>query len=81
MKLVLDKLSKVYHVIMEDDSNKSTSNNNNNNNNNNNTSANNISSTATDIVNNNITQKANTSKIYNQQVLVTHTLANTGIGL
>ena len=77
MKLVLDKLSKVYHVIMEDDSNKSTSNNNNNNN----TSANNISSTATDIVKNNITQKANTSKIYNQQVLVTHTLANTGIGL
>jgi hypothetical protein len=81
MKLVLDKLSKVYHVIMEDDSSKSTSNNNNNNNNNGATSST-ISSTATENLKANITQnEKNTSKIYNQQVLVTHTLANTGIGL
>jgi hypothetical protein len=80
MKLVLDKLSKVYHVIMEDDSSKSTSNNNNNNNNGATSST--ISSTATENLKANITQnEKNTSKIYNQQVLVTHTLANTGIGL
>jgi hypothetical protein len=65
---------------MEDDSSKSTSNNNNNNNNGATSST--ISSTATENLKANITQnEKNTSKIYNQQVLVTHTLANTGIGL
>ncbi len=73
----MDKLSKVYHVIMEDDSSKSTSNNNNNS-----ATSSTISSTATENVKADITQNENnTSKIYNQQVLVTHTLANTGIGL
>jgi hypothetical protein len=86
MKLVLDKLSKVYHVIMEDEANESSDDNNNNNNNF--YTATSVSTSLSQdnnssIINNNSENNnvATSSKIYNQQVLVTQKLASTGIGL
>jgi hypothetical protein len=90
IKLVLYKLSKVYHVMMENETNESSDDNNNNNNNfntatsvstslsqdNNNSIINNNNNNNSE--NNNV---ATSSKIYNQQVFVTQKLASTGIGL
>ena len=69
MKLVLDKLSKVYHVMVEDDVNKTnhpTS-----------SSINNLTQNTEELLS---TNNQNT-KIYNQQILVSQKLANTGAGL